>query len=285
MTEEGGDLGAFERESWITEMKKYEEYRHTRVIESLRKGTRHHLKGNFSDVEFSDGEDNLWYNSYDCTLHGKGECFYQMFKQEVCDHVKNNILPAIKNTEKESLISVVVSSWQDFKNTICHFSKIFEHLEDWIKDTKEVYTDDIKDGIEEIGLKLFRDEVVLEKKVLENLTSVLLELTNEHRKGSSIDFDELKTFCEILAEMNCYEQVFETNFLQQSEDYYKIIANQNLLTSSSSDCALKVEELVKAEALRNNLYLRSSTIEKNTRLLEKVLIADQLEAIVYKKQS
>ena len=87
-----------------------------------------------------------------------------MFKQEVCDHVKNNILPAIKKAKKENLISVVVSNWQDFKNTICVFSQVFQYLEDWIKDAKEVYTDDIKDGIEEIGIKLFRDEVVLEKK-------------------------------------------------------------------------------------------------------------------------
>ena len=47
------DLDAFNREYWHPELRKYEG-RHEAVLDSLRRGTRHHLRGNFSDYEFAD---------------------------------------------------------------------------------------------------------------------------------------------------------------------------------------------------------------------------------------
>ena len=89
----------------ILSLKKYEG-RHEAVLDSLRRGTRHHLRGNFSDNQFADAVpgvpktsedvvDNMYYNSYDCTHHKKSEEFYNMFKEEVRRHIKNYILPKL----------------------------------------------------------------------------------------------------------------------------------------------------------------------------------------------
>ena len=57
-------------------------------MENLRQGIRHHFKGSFKDTEFSDVDKNMWYNSYDCTHHQKAEDMYNMFVEEVNEHVK-----------------------------------------------------------------------------------------------------------------------------------------------------------------------------------------------------
>ena len=51
-----GDLNAFNQRYWYPELRKYEDFRHERVMDNLRRGTRHHLKGNFSDLQYSDGK-------------------------------------------------------------------------------------------------------------------------------------------------------------------------------------------------------------------------------------
>ena len=60
-----GNLAAFNGEFWRPETKKYEDFRHEKVMESLRRATRHHLKGNFTDDRFSDGDDNILTDSFE----------------------------------------------------------------------------------------------------------------------------------------------------------------------------------------------------------------------------
>ena len=75
------DIDAYNKEYWHPELRKYKE-RHEAVLDSLRRGTRHHVRENFSDNQFADevpgfvktsedAADDMWYNSYDCTHHRK----------------------------------------------------------------------------------------------------------------------------------------------------------------------------------------------------------------------
>ena len=58
-----GDLKKFNMEYWHPELNKYKDFRHEDCMNNLRLGTRHHLKVNFEDNEFTDGDENLYYNS------------------------------------------------------------------------------------------------------------------------------------------------------------------------------------------------------------------------------
>ena len=215
-----GDLRLFNEEYWHPELKKYED-RHEAVLESLRQGTRHHLEGNFTDTKFcaevpdfvnkrDEVVDNMWYNSYDCTHHQKSEEFYNMFKEEVCTHVKDNIQPKLKSVEQVNLLEPLASNWKLYKSTIAVFKELFQHLTLWIEDVPEDETP--KDGIEKIGLNAFKNNIVLEEEIVKKLTSVLMMRTEEHRKGIDVDNDEIKTVCDLLVEMDCNEKVFKKNF-------------------------------------------------------------------------
>ena len=152
-----GCLKSFNEEYWHPELRKYDDFRHERVLENLRNGTKHHLEGNFSDMEYSDGDKNMWYNSYDCTHHQKSEKMYTMFVEEVHKHVVENIFPKLQVVADDNLLSVLANNWDTYKTTIHTFSKLFKHLELWIEDVPEDETP--KDGIEKIGLKEFKKEI------------------------------------------------------------------------------------------------------------------------------
>ena len=200
-----GDLEAFNREYWHPELRKYTKFRHERVLNSLTQGTRHHLKGNFSDMEFSEGDDNMWYNSYDCTHHQKSEEMYAMFVEEVRRHVKNNLLPKFQSVEDMQFLKLLVSSWTAFKDTIHVFSELFKHLTLWIEDVPE---DEIpKDGIEKIGLNAFKNGIVLEKNTFKKLTLILRNLTE--RKSIDAAKETIKLVSKTLHEIECHNEVFE----------------------------------------------------------------------------
>ena len=276
-----GDLGAFNREYWLPELKKYQG-RHERVLESLRRAIRHHLKGSFSDNEFCDGDDNMWYNSFDCTHHQKSEEFYHVFKDEVCRHVKINILPEFKRIKEMNILKNLVSTWTTYKATICLFSEVFKHLSLWIEDVPEDETP--MDGIEVIGLNAFKNEIVLEEEIFEKLTSVLKKTTDERRNGIDVDCNSIKTVFELLVEMSCYQKIFEDNYLQRAEKYFEKVASENLKTMSTYEYVIEVEILISKEMESNGIYGNASTTRKVTEKLEKVLIKDHLQAIVYKEE-
>ena len=118
-------------------------------------------------MEFSDGDKNMWYNSYDCTHHQKAEDMYNMFVGEVNEHVKKNLLPKLKAVQDENLLQALALHWNTHKSTIDTFSELFKHLTLWIEDVPE---DEVpKDGIKVIGLKEFKKEIVLQDDIKNKL--------------------------------------------------------------------------------------------------------------------
>ena len=77
------------------------------------------------------------------------------------------------------------------------------HLTRWIEDVPE---DEVaRDGIEKIGLKEFKTEVVLNEEIKEWLTSLLKKPTDEQGEGAGEDWEEIKKVCDMLVEMECCE--------------------------------------------------------------------------------
>ena len=277
-----GCLKSFNEEYWHPELNKYADFRHERVLESLRQGTRHHLEGNFSDMEYSKGDENMYYNSYDCTHHQKSEEMYSMFVEEVNKHVVQNIFPKIKAVTDDNLLNVLASNWGTYKTTIHTFSKLFEHLTLWIEDVPEDETPE--DGIEKIGLKVFKKEIVEQNEIKDRLTSVLNQKTDEHREGKNINCEEIKTLCGMLLDMKCYEDVFENNFIQQAKEYYKNIAKHNIDNLSSYQYVLEVETIIANEKTRTDSYGNEKTTDKVRMVLQEVLITDNLKAIALREK-
>ena len=134
----------------------------------------------------------MWYNCYDCTHHEKGEEMYEMFKEEVHRHVVVNILPQLKAVGDDKLLEALASSWETYKTTIRTFSELFQHLTLWIGDVPE---DEVpRDGIKQIGLKQFKNEVVLEAEIKGRLTLLL------NREGAENEIRDM------LVNMECSEE-------------------------------------------------------------------------------
>ena len=100
------------------------ESRHEKVMDRARKGIRHHLKGNFSDHQYTKDEDNIMNNCNDCVLHQKGEEFYEMFEGELARHSRKIILPKLRFTKNTKILQDLASSWLKYKQSIETCAKV-----------------------------------------------------------------------------------------------------------------------------------------------------------------
>ena len=95
---------------------------------------------------------------------------YNLFRDEVCNHLKNYVLFGLKSVEENELLSVFSEKWRVFQLAIHDCRKILMHLDIWINNFSESKKDD---ALPELGWKLFMEEV--EKSFVEKLRSAVFK--------------------------------------------------------------------------------------------------------------
>lgn len=136
-----------------------------------------------------------------------------------------------------------------------------------------------------LGLVLFRDEVIHYGRIREHLQSVLLDSIARERAGEVINRMAVKNACAMLMALGVegrgvYEDDFEKPFLRQSAEFYQTESQKFLAENSASLYVRKVEERLEEEANRARHYLDPSTEPKIVKALEDELIAKHMHTIV-----
>ena len=280
------DLKAFNEEYWDKECAHYAAI-HEETLGRLTKGTTYHLKNDFDHENMP--YPSLLQDSFNCCHHKKAAAFYDMFKREVQNHVRQNLLKKLQPVAQGNMLGYMAPTWEQYKVIIRIFGQVFRHLDEWAKD--ESNDEIVYEDIQTLAMKCFRDNIVMNDKVQTNLTESLLQVTDEHRKGNIDDFDPIKKIFEMLEMIefednpNMYQKVFEVKFLEQVEKFHKAIASESLSNSSSYEYVLKIEKELELEKGRITEYVKASTVKKTTKLLETTYIKDHLKAIVCDESS
>lgn len=89
------------------------------------------------------------------------------------------------------------------------------------------------DNVYNLGLGLFRDCITRNGQIREHLQTTLLELVKRERRGEMIDRLAVRNACQMLIQLGIeqgadgrrvYEEDFETPFLNQSAEFYRVSA-------------------------------------------------------------
>ncbi|KAK2147864.1 hypothetical protein NP493_3361g00004 [Ridgeia piscesae] len=90
-----------------------------------------------------------------------------------------------------------------------------------------------QNGVENVynlGLMIFRDQVVRNPVIRNHLRETLLEMVAKERRGEVVDRGSVKNACHMLMVLgldsrSVYEEDFERPFLEQSADFYRVRQN------------------------------------------------------------
>ncbi|XP_053404308.1 cullin-3-like [Mercenaria mercenaria] len=237
-------------------------------------------KKNNSGLSFEE----LYRNAYTMVLHKHGEKLYSGLQEVVTEHlvkkVQQDVLAALNN----NFLLTLNSAWSDHQTSMVMIRDILMYM-----DRVYVQQNNV-DNVYNLGLKIFRDEVVRYQTINEHLRHTLLDMVAKERRGEVVDRGAVKNACQMLMILGIetrqvYVEDFEQPFLSESREFYQAESQKFLAENSASMYIKKVEARINEEAERATHYLDKTTEEPIVKVLEEELISKHMKTIVEMENS
>ncbi|CAB0005995.1 unnamed protein product [Nesidiocoris tenuis] len=237
-------------------------------------------KKNNSGLSFEE----LYRNAYTMVLHKHGERLYTGLKDVVTNHLESKVRDDVLKSLNNNFLQTLNQAWNDHQTSMVMIRDILMYM-----DRVYVQQNDV-DNVYNLGLIIFRDQVVRYPGIGEHLRDTLLGLVMRERKGEVVDRISIKNASQMLMVLginsrSVYEEDFERPFLFQSADFYKMESQKFLAENSASVYIKKVEARINEEAERAKCYLDESTESYIVEVVETELIKKHMKTIVEMENS
>lgn len=237
-------------------------------------------KKNNSGLSFEE----LYRNAYTMVLHKHGERLYTGLKEVVTQHLESKVRADVLRSMNSNFLQTLNQAWNDHQTSMVMIRDILMYM-----DRVYVQQHDV-DNVYNLGLIIFRDQVVRYGCIRDHLRNTLLNMVMCERKGEAIDHIAIKNACQMLMVLGInkrwvYEEDFERPFLSQSAAFYKLESQKFLSENSASVYIKRVEMRITEEAERAKLYLDESTETYIVEVVEDELINKHMRTIVEMENS
>lgn len=174
-------------------------------------------KKNNSGLSFEE----LYRNAYTMVLHKHGEKLYTGLRTVVTEHligkVREDVLQALNN----NFLQTLNAAWNDHQTSMVMIRDILMYM-----DRVYVQQNNVE-NVYNLGLIIFRDQVVRHPTIRDHLRSTLLDMVAKERRGEVVDRGAVKNACQMLMVLGIdsrgvYEEDFEQPFLEQSAEFYRV---------------------------------------------------------------
>ncbi|XP_022258160.1 cullin-3-A-like isoform X3 [Limulus polyphemus] len=194
--------------------------------------------------------------------------------------IREDVLSSLHN----NFLLTLNQAWNDHQTSMVMIRDILMYM-----DRVYVQQNNV-DNVYNLGLIIFRDQVVRYGCIRDHLRETLLDMVMRERRGEVVDRLAIKNACQMLVvlgiDLRCiYEEDFEKPFLAQSAEFYRMESQEFLAENSASVYIYKVEQRINEEAERAKHYLDESTEEKIVQVVEKELITEHMKTIVEMENS
>lgn len=237
-------------------------------------------KKNNSGLSFEE----LYRNAYTMVLHKHGERLYTGLKEVVTHHLETKVREDVLRALHNNFLLTLNQAWNDHQTSMVMIRDILMYM-----DRVYVQQNDV-DNVYNLGLVVFRDQVVRYGCVRDHLRDTLLDMVARERRGEKVDRIAIKNACQMLmvlgiASRAVYEEDFERPFLQQSAEFYRMESQKFLAENSASVYIKKVEARINEEAERAKHYLDETTEPRIVEVVEEELIKKHMKTIVEMENS
>ncbi|PIK46535.1 putative cullin-3-B [Apostichopus japonicus] len=228
--------------------------------------------------------EELYRNAYTMVLHKHGERLYKGLRDVVTSHLVEKVRVEILNSLNNNFLQTLNAAWNDHQTAMVMIRDILMYM-----DRVYVQQNNV-DNVYNLGLKIFRDQVVRYGNIREHLQQTLLDMVMRERRGEVVDRLAVKNACQMLMVLGIetrtvYEEDFEQPFLEQSADFYTM-ESQNFLTENSASVYIrKVEARINEETERALHCLDKSTEDPIVKVLEEELISKHMKTVVEMENS
>ncbi|XP_014206441.1 cullin-3 [Copidosoma floridanum] len=237
-------------------------------------------KKNNSSLSFEE----LYRNAYTMVLHKYGERLYTGLKEVITQHLVNKVRKDVLDSLHNNFLQTLNQAWNDHQTSMVMIRDILMYM-----DRVYVLQNNV-DNVFNLGLIIFRDQVVRYGNIRDHLRETLLGMVARERRGEIVDRIAIKNACQMLMLLGInsrqvYEEDFERPFLQQSVEFYKMESQKFLAENSASVYIKQVEARITEESERAKHYLDESTENRIVEVVEEELIKKNMKTIVEMENS
>nr|CAG4634632.1 EOG090X01NX [Alona affinis] len=237
-------------------------------------------KKNYSGLGYLE----LYRNAYTMVLHKHGERLYNGLREVVTHHLETKVRQDVLASLHNEFLQILNQAWVDHQTSMEIIQNIFQYM-----DRVYVQQNNV-DNVYNLGLIIFRDQVVRYGGIRDHLRHVLLDNVARERRGELADRQSIKAACAMLMVLGIdsrtvYEEDFERPFLSQLAEFYKSESQRFLAENSASAYIKKVEARINEESERAKYYLDEWTEQRIVAVVEEELIHKHMKTIVEMENS
>jgi len=219
--------------------------------------------------------EELYRNAYNMVLHRFGDELYNGLVDTISRHLQE-IAKLIEATQGNLFLEELNKRWLDHNKSMKMIRDILMYMD------RTYVNQHNKTPVHELGLKLWRDNIVRTSTIKQRLLKTLMELIRNERTGETIDKGMVRSITQMLMDLgqNVYHEDFEKPFLVESADFYKLESQEYITSSDCPDYMKKAEQRLNEEVARVGQYLDPSSEAKITAVVETEMVGRQLKTLV-----
>ncbi|KAL1824527.1 hypothetical protein DCAR_0312600 [Daucus carota subsp. sativus] len=224
--------------------------------------------------------EELYRNAYNMVLHKYGEKLYSGLVATLTSHLKE-IAKSVEAAQGPSFLEELERKWTDHNKALQMIRDILMYMDrTFIPSTH-------KTPVNELGLNLWRDNIIHSSKIQTRLQSTLLELVQRERSGEVINRGLMRNITKMLADVGyvVYQEDFEKPFIEVSADFYRGESQQYIDCCDCGEYLKKAEKRLNEEIERVSHYLDLKTEAKITNVVEKEMIESHMQRLVHMENS
>eukprot|EP00668_Euglena_longa_P028826 GGOE01036153.1.p1 GENE.GGOE01036153.1~~GGOE01036153.1.p1 ORF type:complete len:746 (-),score=233.76 GGOE01036153.1:273-2510(-) len=233
---------------------------------------------NASNLSFQ----SLYTCGYQIVLHKRGEVLYAGVEQTIQDHLLGEKEKVLQ--EPDSLfLQAVLDQWESHRTAVSLVRDVLMYMDkNYVIQAKKL-------GVYDLGVKLFADCVLKDKKVSERVRTLTLEIIHQERNGEMAPQRMLlKTLTKMMTEVGkkeVYEPCLEEHFLKDSVEYYRTEASTYFASSTAPQYVRKVFKRLEEEADRVERCLDAETKAKVQNVIKVEMIEKYKLQLIEKENS
>ncbi|RVW82360.1 Cullin-3A [Vitis vinifera] len=219
-------------------------------------------------------------NAYNMVLHKFGEKLYSGLVSTMTSHLKD-ISKFIEAAQGGLFLEELNRKWADHNKALQMIRDILMYMDrTFIPSTH-------KTPVHELGLNLWRDNIIHSSKIQTRLLNTLLELVLRERNGEVINRGLMRNIIKMLMDLgsSVYQEDFEKPFLEVSADFYRVESQKFIECCDCADYLKKAERRLNEEMERVSQYLDAKSEVKITNVVEKEMIANHMLRLVHMENS
>lgn len=224
--------------------------------------------------------EELYRNAYNMVLHKYGEKLYSGLVITMTTHLKK-LSESIESAQGGSFLEELNRKWTEHNKALQMIRDILMYMD------RTFVPSTHKTPVYELGLNLWRDNVIHSSNIQTRLLNTLLDLIQTERKGEVINRGLMRNIIKMLMDLGTcvYQEDFEKPFLEVSANFYRAESQDFIECCDCGDYLKKAERRLNEEIERVSHYLDLRSESKITKVVEREMIANHMPRLVHMENS